>query len=342
MGAGGLCLTVLLALVNHRLDRYFHFLRPTLRYAAQSGSFHHPGLAQLAGAYFLALPAIAAAGALVWLILGLVRHRFRRGEAGCLLALNAVATAGVMLAVQILRGYALEVDTAATSLLPSAFLGLGVVLAMPDDRWKRARHGALVLGAIAIFAAPLLIPGKTGGGSPLELLAITASGALGVLWKCFSRSIVAVAIALLALAVPHYRTTTWMVDRPGRADNADALRRVRDGVDAVVARSGSSPAWFWYNRAEKHGPEMHAINGCFLWLWTMIGNDFPATRPDLAPQAGWLVVLLTSELSREEMLREANQALEQKGLRVRLVDHVRIDRRGVAYDMHFVRLERLT
>ena len=272
IAAGGALTLAALAVASALAGGRLFFLVGSFRFVGHSvetaDPFRHPLAEWLPTAYWLATPALAAAGAVVVLL--------RRGQPPAVRRAQGqhLALCAFFVALQ-LRGnfHSLEYFYYASLLLPTSFLAFaGQIQALwgVDRKWVLPFAALALAGLVITLLAPF--PASTLVWARRLLL---ASLIVGPLWPLALLSRRAVAALLLPLLV----AITFSMWRPYLGPPGTAMHRLEQ-MEGVIAALKSNPGgeWprLWYDQHEpQSGVVADAIASAFLLCPSMISGNFP-------------------------------------------------------------------
>jgi 4-amino-4-deoxy-L-arabinose transferase-like glycosyltransferase len=291
LGAGGLL--ALLGTVTRLLGGSFFYLRPSLRFLADSvgtdNPFRDSSYSWLAKAVWLVFPALALLGSaiLLWRLAtepaSPARHRLPLMWTQVQLVLLAV----VMLYFQVSGDTAvLEHFYYASLLIPVAFLAFagqlsGLVEGLPARRFAALAAGVTLLQLAALFLPRIgfLAPRALPFNAPalVALAAGLGTAAASLPWRS-ARVPAALAVflclALSQLVVRQGGTIFRQFERHG-GDGRGLFLQVSRGVLAVERADPSQNLRLWYDFATEDGIVYDAIAAAYLLCPRMINSEFP-------------------------------------------------------------------
>jgi hypothetical protein len=226
-------------------------------------------------------------------------------------------------------GVGLQLNYYVSYLLPSMFLAIGGILAVPADGWRPQVWWPVVVGATIAFAVAL----RLYGGPLTQSL---ESKGLGVMVACtaaallsrslFSRTSWTLLPALAALIIYQLAYTGFSYS----PSNGDSTQRIVAGARAVWPAMQKGKAFFWYDIAEPYGSEFNGINAIYLWGYTFVSRQFPLLDEAHPIRSGETVIVMSGF---DQALERANKTLRQNHLSGSLVGTHKIKSGGVAFDL---------
>jgi 4-amino-4-deoxy-L-arabinose transferase-like glycosyltransferase len=343
IGTGSFGLSLILALINHALDGAYFFYAPSLLYASntvgKANAWTQTDWAWLAGAIWLVFPAIAVVTTIAFLMIGRMRHGLQWNDTRVLFSANYLACFGAMLVWEINKGYAFEHLFYVSYLVPPLFLAVGCQISGPLDVWRKPWYWTAVTSFAILMATPFRLIGLNimkVQTPDLRMLVLIGAAALVVRVWWPNRGLALITV-LLVFGWLQYTSIAYawygLFLPPGR-DNAAILRRIAKSVEIVRAEAANERPRFWYNRAEKYGKELWAINSSYLWQYTYVSYTFPEILAGSAPEPDALVVIL-SALPRDMVLSQAAKGLAPLHLKATFLSRKDI---GGRYFLMFVRI----
>jgi Dolichyl-phosphate-mannose-protein mannosyltransferase len=309
---GAILLSVALGAINYFLDGNFWFYAPSiaaLRYLSSlPGQSRIGGLAWVAGAYWLAVPAAVALAAIVDLIRRPQKRIVNWGDCRTFFLWQYLASVALMLAWYAAGGIGLELSYYVSYLLPSMFLAAGAILAGAKEEWKPWVWWPVLLGSVVALTVSLRLY-----GSPLSQR-VQAQGLLTV-FACVAaaftiralfpgrRAAVAFPMAGLALYQVAYAALLYT------PTDSQATQRVIQGVRASWPYIQKQRAVFWYDLMEPFGWEFNAITSSYLGGFSFVSQKFPSLTDEHPLRAGETALVLSGSA---DVLGQANRTLAQQ------------------------------
>ena len=339
-GAGFLLLTSVLGVANRALDGRLWFYAPSVTAFLGLSSHTNPwrvsGLEWLRGASWLGVPAMTAMAGVLYIALGVRRRSLGRGDFKTFFVFLFLTELAGMIVWYSIGGVGLQLNYYASYLLPSMFLAVGCMLAIPMERWQSWVYWLWLLAVASAFA----LTTQMGEGILAYRLhkpgfaAMVACGAIALVIKVsLPPRWLALVVALCGLWV--YQVAFGGMARPTAAA-PDSFARIVDSARAVSPHMHANPVLFWYDIREPAGWEFNAVNAIYLWGYTQIGNQFPAIASGVTLQAGRTGVILSG---RGQVLEQANQALRSLHLKADSIEEDTINRGSITYRLIFFRLD---
>jgi hypothetical protein len=304
--------------------------------AGQPNPWKAPVSTWIRGAEWLVPPLVVAVAGLV----ALANRRFRQSLAGPA-AVAAFVPACLIMVFCEWRGIpVLQYGFYSSYLTPVMFLMIGALLANPLERLKETPTLLLAAGLLLANSFPLWgynaflhqLKVDTWPAAPFSFAAVLI--VCGLLNGWIARWMMAA--ALVGIHLTCISTSYSFADRHVVRDEFARVAKAANTVDAV--RQGE-PVRFWYSKDDPRFYEFHALNSIYLWGYTMISNEFPAILPAAVYAPGSLLVIPTSNNDANDVLAQANDALNGKTFAAELVEHREVREGDVSYSLWFVRVE---
>ncbi len=349
-GTGAAALTLVLGVVNYRIDGNFWFYLPsilfTLQNATKAQPWHSADYEWVKHANWLLYAAVTA--------LVIIAHRLRSIAAG---KQDVTRAAGffrwhfvffslVFVLLELKGMYMLEWAFYASYLIPATFLVVGSALLDIDGESKPS--------LVVSVAAVILVLPWSGAGLPAwtalsktspALLFSIAVGAI-LLRAILPGSRFSLAACLIGFTLLNFYirgTTGQSAEQSDRPDGArNAFVRMTRSLDAIDQERQGGRVLFWYDTRDPHSDEFDSINSFFLWGYTWIGRSFPAIDPvaDERVTPGRMIAVLVTKGDSETVLEQANRAMKPRGLAVTWRARHEIEYEGVHYSIACMNLVR--
>lgn len=349
-GTGAAALTVVLGVVNYRIDGNFWFYLPSVLYTLQNANkaqpWHSASYDWVMRANWLIYPAITMLVVIACWLRRIAVGKQDITRAAGFFRLQFFFLSLIFVLLELKGMYMLEWTFYASYLIPASFLVLGSEL----FELNKERRPFLIA---AVSAVALLLP-WTGAGAPVWtvlakmnsplLLSIAAAAILVRVILPRNRYSFAACLVGFSLLNFYIRGKTGQSDeraqRPHGAENA--FVRMTSSVDAIDQVRHGNRVLFWYDTHDPHLNEFDSINSFFLWGYTWIGRAFPAIDPVASERVtpGRMIAVLSSTSDSETLLEQANRAMKPRGLAVTLRARKEIDYEGVHYSITCMNLMR--
>jgi len=330
---GALLLTVALGVINHHLDGNFWFYAPSIdafrHLSSAPNPWHVGGLAWLEQAYWLGIPAASTVACIAHLVRSLHGKTLKWGDYGTFFILQYLASVAFMIVWDRVGGVGLQMNFYASYLLPSMFLAIGSILAVPADRWSTHAWWPVVVGCTMVFAGALWLHGAP-LTQPLRgkwFGALVACAAAALLSRVlFPRRWHTVLYALAGLMLYQWGYAAYLKS----PYDGKSTQRVLEGANTVWPYMQKGTGRFWYDITEPHGFEFNGINAIYLWGYTYVSLKFPSLDEVRPIESGETIVVMSGS---DQALDRANEALRQRHLKGTLAETHKIQAGGVAYDL---------
>ena len=332
-GGGAVLITTLLGTINYFLDGHFWFYAPSFRIffalSSKGNQWRIEGLDWVSSAYWLGIPAAVAAVSVVSAI-----RSFRSAPAPELIhkrffIWQYLAAAGVMLAWQLKGGVGLQLAYYTSYLIPSMFLAVGAMIAVPGDEWQPRIYWSLSLGTLAAFAFSIWLP----GGAAIVMIrnagfgAIALVAAIGLMIRVFFfRSWLSLIPALFGLFLYQFVPPVQSSSRP----TSYSWERIMKGAEAVWPYFQKGPAYFWYDEKEPYAQEFTSIASNYLWGFSYVGYRFPevAVPSNLRPDTTTILIS-----NSDRAVQTAHVVMAQNRLLTNSVQTNTVSAGGVTYKL---------
>jgi hypothetical protein len=336
---GALFLTVALGAINYRLDGSFWFYAPSINALLHFSSAPNPwrlnGLAWFRQAYWLGIPAATTVACIASVLRGPHRGNMTWGAHKTFYIWQYLASVTFMVVWYTVGGVGLQLNYYVSYLLPSMFLAIGGILAVPADGWRPHAWWPVVAGTTIALAVAL----RLSGGPITQLLqskglvAIVACTTTGLLARIMFPRAWWTVVPALAGVILFQLAYTGFIDSPS---NRESTERIVAGVRAAWPYMQKGKAFFWYDITEPHGYEFNGINATYLWGYTFASQKFPLLDDAHPIASGETIVVMSGSA---QALERANKTLLQRHLKGSLLEAHKIQVADVAYDMTILKIQ---
>jgi len=339
-GLGASVISVALGAINYRIDGNFWFYSPSFRYALsvykQANPWRTFGWEWMMRAYWLVVPTATFVASLGWIGFAFFRRTLKCGDYRSYFVLQFLAVAAGMLLWKTLGSTGLSLFFYASYMIPSMFLAIGSILSGTEDRWGAPYGWILALLTFVVLAMALRYSNaqfeqwlRAKLSLPVVMLLVALSLLSNVVFHRKWR-LAAIAIAGLAL----YETTYNGLDAPSPAYEREWLNTV-EGADRLWANEQKQVLLFWYNANGPHGLEIYAINAIYLWGYTYVGTNFPATEYPGRLLAGRAIAMLSGT---GDWLGKVNDVLHRNHLEGTIAETFPVGHGAESFQISVVKL----
>jgi hypothetical protein len=344
-GLGAASLTVLLALVNHRLEGLYQFYLPSVQFALGHVNLPSPykskDMAWILHANWLIVPAVA-------LLLGLIASircwrtwPSLRTKLTLLLYANLVFFATVLTAWEIKGQPLLEIFYYASYLIPPVFLFLGIQLFRVPEQLNARRFYALLAFSAAALSVVWWDDGHVwrwlsilGPGPPL---AIGISGlVVRTIWCENTKTLIPALLGLGILTSSARGPGGSLLFQPKPQRTEDAFVRIVEGMDSCEKMRQGRAIRFWTGHNDPNGQEFASIASGYLYGLALYGVDLPSLPPNPRPLPDTLIVIPSSF---PDSGSRAQQSLKSAGLHGELLGGKAIARGDTRYLLTFLQIQ---
>jgi hypothetical protein len=349
-GAGAAALTALLGAINYRLDHNFWFYAPSLEFVANNAGKPNPfkanGLHWVGGAKWLFFPG------LLLLAVPLALARRLRGpfsaetRASLFFAVSFLFNAAIFALAEVCGTPMLQYHYYASLLLPSAFLSCGALLLRLDEGWGLAQLVTSAAAAIVLAVPWWDMDGHfwrmTANLGALWVVGFAAGGP--VLWRSLQPGSRAALVTLLLAMAACGALVPWMDKSFMRAGSwhtgteaRDGFLRINEALNYIQAAKPDRGTRFWFDDREPDALEFISMSSVYLYGYTLLGRSFPSLPGDVQISGGSLLVIPSH---RPDVVDLVRKAFAPRHMIPALVCSNTIERNGVRYSLHILRVER--
>ena len=329
-GYGFVLVTIILGVFNMTVNGRFFFFVNSMGEAAKLVINHNPyndvSFHWLAGATWLALPAVALIAAILCLRSKHTISALPKTEFVLFWQRYLVLSAAIMVVWELLRQPVLQLSFYASYLIPVSFLALGS-LAEPRlrtlGRWQFVMLISIVL---CVSLLPFVLPGESALMLSLQSRALlwpVLISLTGVTVIARARNRVSLAglfLLILGLTTLTAANSTRTWGQAGQADDPAfqkyAFLAIVDSVRTTQELDPKANLFFWYDYGDRLGKLFRSVASTYGWSYRLQSESFPNLGAKIPP-LGRRIVILSS--NGEIAAAKAATILQDHGLNARLI-----------------------